>query len=368
MISYSKINVRVRLDAIRHNHRLLARAGENIIPVVKSDAYGHGLAEVSQTLARDGADSFAVGYVHEAVDLLRAGCSGRIISLLGPVDDDDYQALSGGNILPFIGHFHTLRALAEKTGGPLDIALKFDTGMSRLGFKPEQLPELIDFLKLHPRIRPVMLSSHLAVADEPERSHVTGEQHAVFSAVRDGLREAGYDVEANLANSAGTLGHAASLCDSQRVGIALYGGNPFEGTEWQELGRELQPAMEVTAPVLHVHSLHKGQGISYGHTYVADTEKTVAVVGAGYADCYSRTLSNRGAMNFNGKRVPILGRVCMQMTCVDVTGLNVHVGDEMHLLGGPGKGSIFPAELADWWGTITYEVFCLLGMNRRTYV
>jgi len=131
--------------------------------------------------------------------------------------------------------------------------------------------------------------------------------------------------------------------------------------------------MEVSAPVMQVHALKKGEGISYGWTHVAERDSTVAVVGVGYADGYSRSLSNVGYMNIKGRRAPILGRVCMQMTVVDATdilgeGLSVAPGDEAFLLGGPGPGTITPEELAGWWGTITYEVFCLLGMNRREYI
>ena len=124
------------------------------------------------------------------------------------------------------------------------------------------------------------------------------------------------------------------------------------------------------------HPLKKGEGISYGWTHVAERDSVVAIVGAGYADCYSRSLSNTGQMNINGHRVPILGRVCMQMTAVDVTDImgeglddlaGVRPGDMAWLLGGPGPGTITPEDLAGWWNTITYEVFCLLGMNQRSY-
>lgn len=373
MIAYSKITARVHLDAIRHNYRLLAAAGGRIIPVVKSDAYGHGLGPVVQALGREGADTFAVGYVHEGVQLRATGCQGRILCLLGPVDDDDFSALTSESLIPCIGHQETLDRLDRRVDSPLNIALKFDTGMSRLGFRPDELPEILDFLKRRPHLRPVMALSHLAVADEPQQAGLTGEQCREFSDIVRALRAAGHALEANLANSAGLLAHEGSRCDSQRTGLALYGGNPFSGTEWAHLGCELRPAMEVSAPVLSVHPLDKGQGISYGHTYVADEDMLVAVVGVGYSEGYSRGLSNRGFMNFKGHRVPIVGRVCMQMTCVDVSslarhGLAVNVGDEVHLLGGPGRGSIQAGELAEWWGTIDYEVFCVLGLNRKIHV
>ncbi len=372
MIEYSKVEVQVDLGAVRHNYREMTKAGTRLIAVVKSDAYGHGAREVAEALEEEGADSFAVGYVHEGHMLRESGCRGRIISLLGPADNDDVSCLSQGNIIPFVGHFDTLHMLAGQSTRPLDIALKFDTGMSRLGFKRADLGNLLDFLHAHPQLRPVMVSSHLASSDEPDQDSLTHSQLAVFNEVVDTVRQAGFSVEANLSNSAAILGHQHCRCDSQRVGITLYGGNPFAGTSRAELGANIRPTMAVTAPVLHVHTLEKGQGISYGHTYVADHPITVAVVGAGYADCYSRGLSNAGFMNAAGVRVPIVGRICMQMACVDVSalagqGVDLHVGDCVHLLGGEGPGRVDIHELASWWGTITYEVLCLLGMNRRVF-
>ena len=273
-----------------------------------------------------------------------------------------------------ISHRAQLRQVAEvaEKNGPLNICLKFDTGMRRLGFRSEDIPEVVAVLK-QSKLTPVMASSHLASADVPEHEANVEAQAAIFQEMLDLLKEAGYDVEANLANSAGSLAFELCRMDSLRLGIAMYGGNPFHGTQREELGRELKPAMEVSAPVLQVHSLKKGESISYGWTYTAESDLEVAIIGVGYADNFSRSMSNVGQMNIKGYRVPIRGRVCMQMTAVDVTelmgeGLGVVPGDEAFLLGGPGPGTITPEDLAGWWGTISYEVFCLLGMNQREYI
>ncbi len=374
-IEYNKIKVRVALDNLCHNYRIFRGLHDNVIPVIKSDAYGHGLAEVYRALEPEGATTFGVGYVNEAVTLRQAGCKGRILALLGPVDDADYTALWEQDVLPFIGRFDQLERLAGETAsrGPIAIALKFDTGMRRLGFLPEELDRVIAFLKANSAVRPVMVSSHLARADEPENRIDVTLQGDRFRTVLDGLRGAGFAVEACLANSAGALVHQDCFYDSVRLGIALYGCNPLHGTALESLGCDFKPAMSVSAPILQVRALKAGEGISYGWTHVAGRDSTVAVVGVGYADAYSRGLSNTGYMNIKGHRVPIVGRVCMQMTAVDVTdimgeGLDVRPGDEAWLLGGPGPGTITPEELAGWWNTITYEVFCLLGMNPRTYI
>jgi len=374
MIDYNKLRVRINLGNLRHNYRIYRQLHNRVIPVIKSDAYGHGLAEVSRALEDENVDTFGVGFVHEAARLRQTGCDKRILALLGPVDKADDALLWKHDILAAISHFDQLERVAEaaERNGPLDIALKFDTGMRRLGFVAEDLDELIAVIETS-RLTPVMVSSHLASADVPEHEANVKGQAALFRQVLGGLEQAGFEVEANIANSAGSLAFEQCRMDSLRLGIAMYGGNPFEGTGKALLGADFKPVMEVSAPVLQVHPLKKGESIGYGWTYTADRDSVVAIIGVGYADNYSRSLSNTGEMLIHGERVPIRGRVCMQMTAVDVTelmgeGKGVVPGDEAWLLGGPGPDSITPEELAGWWDTITYEVFCLLGMNRREYI
>ena len=373
-ISYNKLSVRIRLDNLRHNYRLFAKHCERVIPIIKSDAYGHGLDQCWKALEKEGAETMGVGFVSEAVQLRDLGYEGRILALLGPVDDQDVAGLWSHEILAAIAHRGQLETVARaaRTNGPLDICLKFNTGMRRLGFEMDDLDWLVVFLKDNPELRPVMVTSHLANADEPDMARTVEEQSGRFQTIVGRLMGEGWNVESNLANSAGSLGHAPCHYDSLRLGIAMYGGNPFYGNEWEKLGKDIRPVMEVSAPVLQVHPLRAGESISYGWTYTADRDQTVAIVGVGYADGYSRSLSNKGMMNIGGHRVPIRGRICMQMTAVDVSsladkGVVLRPGDRAYLLGGPYPGKITPEDLAGWWGTITYEVFCLLGMNPRTY-
>ncbi|NDV20420.1 alanine racemase [Pseudodesulfovibrio sp. JC047] len=373
-ISYNMLRVAIHADRLRANYRLFKKDHDRVIPVIKSDAYGHGVVEVSRMLEQEGVDTFAVGFVREAVTLRTSGCDKRILALLGPVSDEDIHALWDHDILAAISHFDQLKRVAAiaNTRGPLPICLKFDTGMRRLGFLPDEVNEVVAVLKKS-RLVPVMATSHLASADEPGREDRVGMQTAGFRAAVDGLTSAGFAVEANLANSAGGMVHEQSRYDSIRLGISLYGGNPFQGTSWESRGDGYRPAMDVSAPVLQVHSLRAGESISYGWTFTAQRDSVVAIVGVGYADNYNRALSNVGQMTIHGRRVPIRGRICMQMTAVDVTdligeGKGVAPGDRAFLLGGPGTEPIMPEELADWCHTISYEIFCQLGMNRREYI
>jgi alanine racemase len=376
-ILYNKFEVRIRLSAIRSNYRLLKSFGSRVIGVIKADAYGHGLCEVAEVLSLEGCDTFAIGSVEEGAALRQhlsnAGISARILSLLGPMDPEDYAPLWQYDIIPFIGSFRQLEAVAgqaARLGKALPISVKFDTGMARLGFVESDLPRLLERLREAPLIRPVMASSHLATADDPEAVGCVLEQARRFEAMVAALRQAGHDVEANLANTAGILAHQQLHHQSQRGGIALYGANPFAGTAWEHLGRGLAPAMEVRTKIVSVHQLKKGRSISYGGAYTAERDMKVAIVAAGYADAYSRGLSDTGAqMLIGGRRVPQVGRVCMQLCAADVTDVpDVRPGDWAVLLGGSGSLSISAEELASWWGTISYEVFCLLGMNRRVYI
>lgn len=373
MIDYNKLRVRIHLDNLRRNYRIFTGIHDRVIPVIKSDAYGHGLVDVSRALEEEGADTFAVGFVHEAARLRESGCEKRILALLGPVDDADVQALWDHDILTPISHRAQLLRVAEaaERNGPLEIGLKFDTGMRRLGFLPEETDEVAALLK-KTRLTPVMATSHLASADVPGREGDVALQAERFQACLDGLARAGFEVEANLANSAGGLAFGHCRLDSMRLGIGLYGCDPLEGNG-PGPGSRLRPAMEVSAPVMQVHPLNRGESISYGWTFTAERDSVVAIVGVGYADNYSRSLSNTGEMVIHGRRAPIRGRVCMQMTAVDVTdimgeGIEVLPGDEAYLLGGPGERPITPEELAGWWNTITYEAFCLLGQNPREFL
>lgn len=367
-IEYNLLRVSVSLEAIQDNYRLLCSRGTHLIPVIKADAYGHGLVPVAKSLEQCGADFFAVGTVEEATRL-RPAVRGSILALLGPQLRDDFQAVADQDLLPLIARLDQLQLLNElaaRKNVRLPIALKFDTGMARLGFASGDVQAVIVALRRFDRLEPQWLVSHLATADEPAQADFVREQAERFQRIQKALQQAGFAPRASLVNSAGLLAHPGLAWDRQRPGIALYGANPFWGTKLESLGHGLKSAMQVQAPVVAVHPLSKGASISYGRTYTADQNKIVAIVAAGYADSYSRGLSNKGFMLVHGQRAPILGRVCMQLTAVDVTGIaGVVPGDAVFLLGGEGKYAIRPEELAAWWGTIPYEVFCLLGMNRK---
>jgi len=373
-IPYNLLRVSVDTEAICKNFALLHHKGGNAIAVVKSDAYGHGLRHTATALAAAGCTRMAVGSVEEAVHLRSLGFSGQVFALLGAQDRDEDQACRSHGIVPFVCHPRQLQRLASDAGeSPMPVCLKFDTGMRRLGFAEDELPALLQALERAPGLQVVMAASHLATADTPEEEAFVHRQAQIFTDICARLGRQLPPFERCLANSAAILAFPGLLLDAQRPGIAMYGANPFHGTGWEELGAGLRPAMQVAAPVLQVRDLTAGDSVSYGRTFRARAPMRIAIVAAGYADAYSRGLSSAArpaegapAMLVHGRRAPIVGRVCMQMTAVDVTGIpETRPGDVVHLLGGEGPQSIRVEELADWWGTISYEVFCLLGLNPR---
>ncbi|BBD07954.1 alanine racemase [Desulfovibrio ferrophilus] len=371
-IGYNHVRARIHVRAIADNFLEMNRRGGNCYGVVKSDAYGHGLAVVAEALAGAGAKTLAVGTVEEAASLANTTFTGRVVALLGAQLPEDYPLAVAHDVICFCGRREQLRRLNEAAvlaRRKARVSLKFDTGMRRLGFLPEEASEVLELVQSLPNLEAIMVSSHLATADEPEQEAHVHEQGARFKGVVDVLRAGGLEIEANLCNSAALLAFPEYHFDGQRPGISLYGGNPFYGTSREELGCCLRPTMEVTSRIYQVHDLKAGEGINYGLTYRAERDMRVAIVGVGYADNYSRNLSSKGWMVVGDKRVPVVGRVCMQMTAVDVTDVaDARAGDTVWLLGGNSPAAISACELAEWWGTISYEVYCLMGMNPREYL
>ena len=373
VIDYGKLRISINLDHIVHNYNFMRSLHQGLIPVVKCEAYGHGLIPVSQALIKAGCATLAVGTIDEAVKLREQGqFQGAILSMLGAYDNTEAEAAWAYDIMPFVCQISQLEML-QRAGlnreGRLSICLKTDTGMSRLGFRETDLPGLERALGRCNRLEPAMLCSHLASADDPEAAPLVMRQAERFNSMLRTMRLAGYQPKACLANSAAMLAYPQLRLDHQRIGIALYGINPFAGTDLEKPGKALKPAMEVRAPILQIQRLAKGARVSYGGTFTCPADMPVGIVAAGYANAYSRSLSNQACMLVRGRRVPVIGRVCMQLTAVDLSGApEASVQDLAVLLGKQDEERITPQEMAAWWKTIPYELFCLLGLNPRSYI
>lgn len=375
-IDYNALDVVVDLAAIRANYRLLSTKVPRLCPVVKSDAYGHGLVEVARALRAEGAREFCVGVTAEAVKLKRGGIPGDVYALLGLIDEDEAADCFEYDVIPVchrLDQLETLAILSSGMGKPARVAVKFDCGMRRLGFRENEAAGLAMFLRDTPGLSLVAVMAHLACADNPAQADFTAEQAIRFGEVEAAFREVGLSPNFSLANSAAILSAPHLGLDFARPGVALYGANPFDGGELEDFGQGLRPAMSCSAPLLSVRDLDPGEPLGYGGLFRTHRPTRVGVAAAGYADCVSRGLSSSdgqgAAMLVRGERCFVLGRVSMQMTMIDVTNVpEARPGDRAYILGGEGQEAIRPEELAKWWGTIPYEVFCLLGLNRRRFI
>lgn len=377
MTSISLNTIEINLAALRSNYleiRRLLGARVQVMAIVKSDAYGHGLVEASRSLAAAGACVFGVAEVEEGVRLRQAGLNGEIVVLLGALPDSFADVVHYG-LTPVVFDRDSLKglaAVAERRNSRVRVHLKVDVGMGRLGIMPG---EVISFAEEINRLAGLHLAgviSHLPAADELDSAGTTMAQLRHFEEIIGRLaRLQPNGGVCHVANSAGLLNFAASHLDMVRPGITLYGCHPGGGFSTSPMPVNLMPVMSFKTRVLQVKDVPTDTGLSYGHTFVTKRPTRLAVLPVGYDDGYLRRLSNRAEVLIHGRRVPVCGRVCMNACLADVTDLpaTVRPGDEVVLLGRQQEMSISAAEVAGWLETISYEVLCLFGArNRRVYV
>lgn len=337
----------VDLAAIRHNYAFAQRCapGRHAFAVVKANAYGHGVREVVEALAAQ-ADGFAVACLEEALVVRELNATARILLLEGCFDADEYQlAAQLGLDVVVQGAEQAEALLASALVAPLRVWLKLDSGMHRLGFSPEQLREWHGRLQGAPQVAELNLLSHFACADE--RGHpLTEQQVEVFLDLLD-LDFA----QRSLANSAAILCIPAAHMDWLRPGIMLYGATPFADLSVAELG--LQAAMSLTGQIIGVHDVPAGDTVGYGATWTALRDSRIATVSCGYADGYPRHAPSGTPVSIAGQRAPLVGRVSMDMLCVDITDLpHAQLGAAVELWG----AQLPVDEVARACGTIGYEL------------
>ncbi|GAB4583297.1 alanine racemase [Nocardia sp. IFM 10818] len=368
-----QVETLVDLDAIAHNVRILTRhAGEAaVMVVVKADGYNHGAVEVAQAALAAGAREIGVTTVAEAVVLREAGITAPILCWLNTSDVDYTKAIENDIEIAVssVAHLEAVAAAARAAGRTAIVTLKVDTGLNRNGASPTEYPQVLELLKqlvAAGTVRFRAIFSHLALADEPQHP-ANDMQRARFLEYIATAKEYGLEPElVHLANSAATLTRPDLAFDMVRPGIAVYGLSPVP--EISDFG--LRPAMTFRARVVLVKRVAAGEGVSYGHEWIADRDTTVALVPAGYADGVLRPLGGRIDVALRGKRYPTVGRVCMDQLVVNL-GANaddIREGDHAVLFGG-NDGDPHPQEWADLLGTIHYEVVCSPhGRTVRTHI
>ncbi len=338
-----------------------------MIPVLKADAYGHGAAAVARRLEAEGARRFAVADAREGMALRRAGVSGEIL-LLNFCEAGDLPLCRGYGLIPTLYDPTQARGLALSSRGaaaPLPVHLKLDTGLGRLGFRPEQLPDVVALLRAAPGLRIQGVFSHLASA-EKRSAATTSSQVRAFREALGALAAAGIPTGlVHLANSAGVLAHPDSHFDAVRPGIALYGVPPWDSEE----GDLLEPAMRLETRVMSVKRVPAGTPLGYGGSFVTSRPSTIAALPIGYHDGLRRSFSGRVSVLLRGREAPIVGAVSMDLTLVDATDCGASPGERVVCLGGDGGRRVTAWDLARAAGTIPYEILCAIGSRvPRRYV
>lgn len=344
--------------ALQHNLRV-AKATDpesRIMAIVKADGYGHGMVPVARAL--QGADSFGVACLDEAKALREAGVQKPIVLLEGFNHADDIATIEQHRFEPVIHHEHQLEKLEHAGERDIRYWLKIDTGMHRLGFRPEQAPRALSrLLALCKEPQRVRLLTHLANADD-RSDPMTAEQLQAFNQVIAQLPPHARRLPYSIANSAGLLGWPQTRAAWNRPGIMLYGVSPFSNSVGAE--QQLQAVMHLYSDIIAINHHRRGDRIGYGGSWVCPEDMPVGVVAIGYGDGYPRHAPSGTPVLINDKRVPLIGRVSMDMITVDLrTQPHAAIGDPVQLWG----DKLAVEEIAEAAGTIAYELLC--GVTRR---
>ena len=354
----------IDLGALGANYRAIKSAGRGaeLMAVVKADAYGHGAIEVTRALRGEGCGHFGVARVCEARELRAAGVRERIY-LLGGFLAGEAEEIVGLDVTPFVYDVALIapmqRAVEAQACANFLIHLKIDSGATRLGILPGELDQAIAELVRAPSLTVEGVCTLLVNAGDP-RSPVTGAQLEVFNAAAARLRAAGIDLRvAHVANSAASILRPDAHYGLLRPGLAIYGLPPVPAVRERV---ELRPVMTFKTRVVQVKRVPAGVGVSYGHTFVTPRPSAIGVLAVGYADGYRRGLQHGGEVMIRGRRAPVVGAVCMDLTMVDLTDVpGAAVGDEVILWGGAGEAMISVNDIARLAQTISYEMLCTVG-------
>ncbi|MFZ3022837.1 alanine racemase [Pseudomonas sp.] len=347
----------IDLAALRHNYQLARQcSGGKALAVVKADAYGHGAVLCAQALQAE-ADGFAVACIEEALELRAAGITQPILLLEGFFEASELALIDQHQLWCVVHSLWQLDAIEQaRLSRPLQVWLKLDSGMHRVGLFPEQYQAAYRRLQASGKVDKIVLMSHFARADELDCPR-TEEQLAVFNAARDGLQ-----AEVSLRNSPAILGWPQVPSDWVRPGIMLYGATPFE--QAQTLAAQLKPVMTLQSKIIGVRELPAGEPVGYAARFVAERPTRVGVVAMGYADGYPRHAPTGTPVAVDGQLTRIIGRVSMDMLTVDLTDLpQTGLGSRVELWG----AQVLASDVAAQAQTIPYQIFCNLRRVPRLY-
>ncbi|MFA6384612.1 MAG: alanine racemase [Candidatus Omnitrophota bacterium] len=367
-VGYRPTWAEIDLDNLSYNFDQIKKKlspGIKVMACVKAEAYGHGLIPVARQLVSCGVDFLAVASIDEAISLRKAGIESRIL-VLGMTLEQNVGPLFEYSITPTVCSLSLAKELdrqARSRDRIIDIHLKIDTGMGRIGVTHDKAFAFVKKIFGFSNIRVEGIFTHLACADTDDK--LTHRQIHVFDSLIKRLKKRSFMIPlVHAANSMGVVSYKSSHFNMVRPGLILYGLRPAEG-----LPIDLKPVMSLKTRVIYVKNVSRGCGVSYGHTYVTRSATRIATLPIGYGDGYPRNLSNIAPVVIGGKKFTIAGRVCMDQIMVDVGLARVRVGDEVVLIGSQMSQSVSAESLAAFSRTIPYEIVCGIGSRvPRIYV
>ncbi len=356
--------VTVDLDALAGNMQTVRRLigdDKKCCAVVKADAYGHGSVACARQLLKAGADMLGVATVEEGAQLRQAGITAPVL-LFGVSQPHEAEAVVKLELQATLVSFTQARLLnraAEHLHKQAQVHLKVDTGMGRIGLNPPESLVLFEQLQALKHVQATGVYTHFAHADGCDKQ-LLDKQVALLKETAQSMKAMGHpDLVVHAANSAAVIESRHAYFDMVRPGLMLYGLCPFSPANRKVT---LKPALSWTTTIIQLKDVPEGVGLSYGHTYVTTRPTKVATLPVGYADGFSRLLSNQGEVLVHGQCCPVIGRVCMDMCLVDVTLVGgVKVGDEVILIGRQGRQEVTADMMAEKRDTIAYEVVCTIG-------
>jgi alanine racemase len=357
----------IDLDALAHNYHVIQNhigVDVKVLAAVKANAYGHGAVECSRRLQQEGVDWLGVALPEEGIDLRTGGIIKPILCLGGFWEGQEHACLKH-ELTPVVYRLDMIEAIdraAAETHQIVDVHVKIDTGMGRLGVRSDEATEFCDRLKRFKNIRVDGLMTHLASADDEACNDFTDHQLGLFHETAAIFRERGYTpTHIHAANSAGLFSHSQSWGNMVRPGGTLYG---FVGDVLPENVKAppLRPVMSLYSRVMLLKEVPKGEKLGYGCTFETKRDSLIATIPIGYDDGYRRALSNQGRVIMRGKFAPVVGRVSMDLTLIDVTDVpGVALDDGVTLLGSDGDSVISAEELGQLSETISYEITCSIS-------
>lgn len=369
-----RVIAEVNTEAIRHNYKEIRKIipkDTDIMAIIKADGYGHGAIEVANILQQEGANRFAVAIAKEGEELRNSGITSPIL-VLGYTPAADIKTLIQNDLTQTIFSYDMAQYISEeasKLGKTVNIHIKVDTGMGRIGFlsSPQSIEEIKKIAEL-PHINMEGIFTHFSTSDEEDTSY-TKDQWSIFLGFLQELSEVGIEIPLiHAANSAATLVHEYAHLNVVRPGIILYGYYPSSYLQGKKIN--LIPAMTLKSQVVHIKELPAGHYVGYGRKYKTEKLTKIATIPIGYADGYSRRLSDKGRVLIRGQYANVVGSICMDQFMVDVSHIEeVKVGDEVVVFGSQGDRSIPVEEIAEKMDTINYEVMCMIGKRvPRIYI